>query len=387
MSKSAIISDRVKNLQPSATIALDTEMKRRMSAGEKIINLTAGEPDFDTPPSIKNTIKKALDEGKTKYTDPRGILPLRQALSGFIKNEFGMSYDPNDIVVCAGAKQGLFAIFQALINPGDEILIPIPAWVSYVEQVKLCGGIPVLVSPGPNFDLNFEELERAITKKTKAIIINSPNNPTGKMYDQAQLEKLAEFCKQHDIFIVSDEMYSCFAYSKAHYSIATHSEDAFSRTFFVHGFSKTYAMTGLRLGYIAGPKTFMKAIADFQSQCIGNPSSITQEGGIIALQEKDAVKQMVAEFKRRRDTVESMFREIPELTLAPIDGAFYAFFNVTKLDQSSVQFCQKLLEKTLVGVVPGVAFSAEGWVRLSFSKSVEILQEALGKIKEFVKNY
>lgn len=381
------LSARAKSLQPSPTISLDTAVKQKIASGQDIINLTAGEPDTDTPVGITDAIKKALHEGKTKYVAPQGIEPLRKALSGHIAKTLGITYSPNDIVVTAGAKQGLFTLFEVIVNPGDEVLIPTPSWVSYEEQVRQWGGTPVFVKPGKDFDLDFDGLRKAVTAHTKAIIVNSPNNPTGKMYSREQFVELASFAQKNNIFVVSDEMYSPFAFGEKHVSVPSLSDDARARTFLVHGFSKANAMTGLRLGYVAGPQPFMKAMADAQSQCIGNAGSATQYGGIQALKEQQALDTMVNEFRERRNFVTERLGNIPGITLAPMDGAFYAFIRVHEIEPNSTKFCEKLLEEERVALVPGIAFHAEGWVRMSYAKSMETLKEALDRFEKFVREY
>lgn len=389
------LSARAQSLQPSPTLALDAKAKRlikdEQAKGipemEGTINLTAGEPDTNTPIGITNAIKNSLDKGQTKYVAAQGIIELRTALSEHIARTLGVTYSPNDIVVTAGAKQGLFTLAQVMIDPGDEVLIPTPSWVSYEEQVKQWGGAPVFVPPEKDFDLDFDGLRGAITKRTKAIIVNSPNNPTGKMYNRGQLVELASFAQKNNIFIVSDEMYSPFAFGQEHVSVPSLSDDARARTFLVHGFSKANAMTGLRLGYVAGPQPFMQAMADAQSQCIGNANSATQYGGVQALKEQQSLDTMVGEFRERRNFVTERLKNIPGITLAPPDGAFYAFIDVHQVEPDSTKFCDRLLDEEKVALVPGVAFHAEGWVRMSYAKSMETLKEALDRFERFVKNY
>lgn len=381
------LSIRAISLQPSPTLTLDAKAKALQASGIEILNLTAGEPDTEMPQKARDAIVQALREGKTKYVAAQGVLDLRKALSNHIAKTLGVSYQPNDIVVTAGAKPGLFALFEILINPGDQVLIPTPCWVSYEEQVKQWGGKPVFVRSTQSMDLDFKALQQAITGRTIAIVINSPNNPTGRMYDRTQLEKLAAFAAEHDIYIVSDEIYSPFAFARKHISIPSLSEDAKKRTFLVHGFSKAYAMTGLRLGYIAGPQPFMEKMAEVQSQCFGNASSIIQYGGIQALQENKEVEAMVIEFRKRRDFVTEKIQAMKNVALAPTDGAFYAFIDISRAEPNSNRFCERLLDEQKVALVPGAAFHAEAWVRLSYAKSIDTLKEALSRLERFINDY
>lgn len=381
------LSTRAVSLQPSPTLTLDAKAKALQASGIEILNLTAGEPDTEMPQKTQDAIVQALREGKTKYVAAQGILDLRKALSEHTIKTLDVSYQPNDIVVTAGAKPGLFALFEILVNPGDQVLIPTPCWVSYEEQVRQWGGEPVFARSAQSMDLDFKALRQAVTGKTIAIIINSPNNPTGRMYDRSQLEELAAFAAEHDIYIVSDEIYSPFAFARKHISVPSLSEDALKRTFLVHGFSKAYAMTGLRLGYVAGPQPFMEKMAEVQSQCFGNASSIIQYGGIQALQENEKVEAMVAEFKKRRDFVTEKIKTMKNVALAPTDGAFYAFIDISRVEPDSSRFCERLLDEQKVALVPGAAFHAEGWVRLSYAKSMETLKEALNRLERFINDY
>ena len=387
------LSERVSTLTPSSTLAITAKAKALREQGHDVIGLGAGEPDFNTPEHIIEAAYQAMREGQTKYTPAAGIAELRQAICRKLKQDNDLDYTPEQVVVCAGAKHALYNIFQVIVNPGDEVIIPAPYWVSYPEQVKLAGGQPVIIEGRENnaFKITPEQLEQAITPKTKAVIINSPSNPTGSLYTKKELEKIAQVCLQHDLFVVSDEIYEKLIYGAvAHVSIASLSADIFERTFVVNGMSKPYAMTGWRMGYVAGPSKYMKAMSGLVSHSTSNPTSFAQYGAMAALEgTQEPLARMRQEFQQRRDTVLPLLRELPGVTCVEPQGAFYLFPNVkAAVEQSPYDntddWAKALLDEAKVALVPGTGFGAPDNVRISYATSLEALQEAIRRIAQFL---
>ena len=387
------LSERVSTLTPSSTLAITAKAKALREQGHDVIGLGAGEPDFNTPEHIIEAAYQAMREGHTKYTPAAGIAELRQAICRKLKQDNDLDYTPEQVVVCAGAKHALYNIFQVIVNPGDEVIIPAPYWVSYPEQVKLAGGQPVIIEGRENnaFKITPEQLEQAITPKTKAVIINSPSNPTGSLYTKKELEKIAQVCLQHDLFVVSDEIYEKLIYGAvAHVSIASLSADIIERTFVVNGMSKPYAMTGWRMGYVAGPSKYMKAMSGLVSHSTSNPTSFAQYGALAALEgTQEPLARMRQEFQQRRDTVLPLLRELPGVTCVEPQGAFYLFPNVkAAVEQSPYDntddWAKALLDEAKVALVPGTGFGAPDNVRISYATSLEALQEAIRRIAQFL---
>lgn len=390
------LSDRVKNLTPSSTLAISAMAAELKKQGHDIIGLGVGEPDFNTPDYIIAAAKQAMDEGKTKYTASGGIPELKQAIAKKLKVDNDLSYSTNEIIVTSGAKHGLYALFQVLLNHDDEVIVPAPYWVSYPEQIKLAGGKPVIIETAEEneFKLSPEQLEAAITKKTKAIVINSPSNPTGMMYDREELANLGEVCLKHDILIISDEIYEKLIYTNDHHiSIAQISEALKAKTIVINGVSKTYAMTGWRIGYAAGPEQVIKAMTSHASQSTSNPMSIAQYAAIAAYEtESNSVVEMNQIFANRLELFYGLIKDIPGITCIKPKGAFYLFPNVkeaaTKGGFATVDdWVSALLEEEKVAIVPGSGFGAPNNVRLSYAASEELLIEAAKRIKRFVENH
>ena len=385
-------SDRVLRVKPSQTLAITakaTEMRKR---GIDIIGFGAGEPDFDTPDFVKEAAIKALKEGKTKYTPSAGIPELREGIAKRLKEKNGIEYKPSEVIVTPGAKMGLYEIFAVILNPGDEVIVPAPYWVSYTEQIKLCDGKPVIVETTEenSFVLTADLVESGITEKTKAVVINTPSNPTGAVIPRTELEKIAEICLKNNILIISDECYEEFCYDEEHVSIASLSKEIRDITFTVNAFSKAYSMTGWRLGWVAAPEDYIKKLTIIQSQTTSNPTSFAQYGGLAALEDKGKFPSMMKEeFKKRRDYVVNEFLSIEGITCPIPKGAFYVFPNMSayiKGDiKNDIDLTAYLLEEAKVAVVPGSAFGKEGYIRLSYATSIENIKEGMKRIKEALK--
>lgn len=390
------LSKRVGNIQASVTLAITAKAGQLKAEGKDVVGFGAGEPDFNTPENIIEAAYKAMKDGKTKYTPSSGIVPLKEAIAKKLKEDNNLTYTNKQIIVSTGAKQCLADAFEAILNPGDEVLIAVPYWVSYPELVKISQGVPVFVetSKEVNYKLTVEALEAKTTDKTKAIIINSPNNPTGTIYSKEELEKIAEFAKKHDLLIISDEMYEKLIYGEyKHESIAACSEDAYNRTITINGVSKAYAMTGWRIGYAAGPENIIKMMTNLQSHTTSNPSSISQYAALEAINgDQSFVKEMNSEFAFRRDLTVRLIEEAGLTCIKP-DGAFYVMMDIsplfgktfkgTKID-SSMTFTDALLGDKLVAVVPGEAFGLKDYVRISYATSRERIETGLKRIKEFI---
>jgi aspartate aminotransferase len=387
-----MLSDRIKQLEPSPTLALDARVKLLEKQGEKIINLGLGEPDFATPKIIADAGITAIENGFTHYTPVAGIPELKNAIVGQLQSENGINYLAEEIVVGVGSKAILYNIFQVLCNPGDEVILATPTWSTYLEQIKLAGAKSKQVELSPPFKLTAKEIEKKITKKTKVILLNSPCNPTGAIIERSELEKIAALAVKHDLFVVSDEIYDQLRYTKAPYiSIASLGEAIKSRTITVNGFSKTYAMTGWRIGFAAGPKEIISALAAFQSQTTSNTSSIAQKAGVAALKEgKKSASEMRTEFAARREFLIREFEKIKQLEFTAPEGAFYFFVSIKKLLSekypTSTDWCAGLLDQEKIAVVPGEAFEAPGYFRLSFAASLSDLQKGADGIARFIES-
>lgn len=386
-------SDRVLRVKPSQTLAITAKAAQMRKQGIDIIGFGAGEPDFDTPDFVKDAAIKALKEGKTKYTPAAGIPELREGIARRLKEKNNIDYKPSEVIVTPGAKMGLYEIFAVLLNPGDEVIIPAPYWVSYTEQVKLCDGEPVIVelSEENDFVLTADLVKSAITEKTKALVLNTPSNPTGAVIPKEELEKIADVCLKNKIMIISDECYEEFCYEGEHVSIASLSPEVREITFTVNAFSKSYSMTGWRLGWVAAPEEYIKKITIVQSQTISNPTSFAQYGAVAALEDKGKFPAMMKEeFRKRRDYIVNEFLSIEGITCSVPKGAFYVFPNISaylKGDiKNDIDLSSYLLEEAKVAVVPGSAFGKEGYIRLSYATSMENIKEGMRRIKDALKN-
>ncbi|SFJ69281.1 pyridoxal phosphate-dependent aminotransferase [Thermoflavimicrobium dichotomicum] len=391
------LSKRVQQLSPSPTLAITATAKALKQQGQDVIGLGAGEPDFNTPEHILQAAKEAMDQGHTKYTASGGIPELKEAIIQKLKRDNQLEYQSNQITVAVGAKHALYNLFQAILDPGDEVIIPAPYWVSYIEQVKLAGGVPVIVNGKEenSFKITPEQLKEAISDRTKAVLINSPSNPTGMLYDKEELKALGQIAVDHDLFIVSDEIYEHLIYDEGiqHVSIASLGPEFYKRTIIINGVSKTYSMTGWRIGFAAGAPEIIKAMTDLASHSTSNPTSIAQYAAIAALNgSHEPVEEMKKAFKERRDYVVKRLNAIPGFKCLKPAGAFYAFVNIREaLDQSGKyqtpdEWAKALLEKELVAVVPGSGFGSNDHIRISYATSMEQLERALDRIERFVKS-
>lgn len=382
------LSKRIKEIEPSATLAISAQAKRMKAQGIVVVDFGAGEPDFETPSYIKEAGKASIDEGFTKYTPASGIWELKEAISEKLKKDNGLSYLPSEICISCGAKHALYNTFQVLCQEGDEVIVPSPYWVSYPEMVKLSGAKPVLVRTAPknDFKLSAKLLESSITDRTKAIVLNSPSNPTGSVYSKDELEEVRAVATSHGIWVISDEVYEKIIYDGAnHISIASLGDNIFRKTVVINGVSKTYSMTGWRIGYLASAKPIASAVGILQSHSTSNPASISQKAALIALKGGDAsFKEMVGEFAKRRDYMMGRVAEIKGITPNKPRGAFYLFCDISKLGMDSVSFVKSLLEEEKVAVVPGISFGWDTHIRLSFATSMEAIKEGMDRIEKFV---
>ncbi len=381
------ISPRVDQIPLSRTLALDARAKELAAEGRDIVNLTAGEPDFDSPAVVRDAAKACVDGARVRYTPAPGRLALRQAVAGYLTRTRGVPFEAAQITVCHSGKHALSGALLALSDEGDDVLILEPAWVSYVEQVRFAGAAPVGVPPRADMGPDFDALEAAVTSKSVGLMINSPNNPSGYVYTRDELARLADFAQRHDLWILADEIYGRLTYELEPYgSPVTCSEDARARTVIVDGASKTYAMTGYRIGFVAGPPEVANAVARLHSQLTGAPNAISQEAYEAALlAEPEEVESMVAAFRARRDHILARLAKIG-LRTPHADGAFYAFPDVRDVYPSgdSDRFCEELLEAEGLAIVPGSAFGVDGHVRLSYACSMEMLDDGLDRLGRFV---
>lgn len=391
------ISKRCSDITASVTLQIDAAAKELRAQGKDVVGLGAGEPDCNTPENIICAAKAALDSGKTRYTPASGTLALRQAICDKLLRDNGLDYTPAQIVVSNGAKHSLYNTFFAILDPGDEVLIPAPCWVSYPEQVRMCGGKPVFVmaSPQADFKPTIDEWKAALTPKTKAIILNSPNNPNGCVYNRQELTDLAQFAVENDLYVVSDEIYEYLIYDgEKHISIASLGEEIKKRTIVINGVSKAYAMTGWRIGYTACEPALAKAMGNFQSHATSNPNSVAQEASVAALNGgMDTIRQMNSVFDQRRTHLCGLINRIDGLSCRTPKGAFYVMMDISGILGKSyhgekitcpMDFARLLLEKSLVALVPGEAFMADTYCRISYATSTEQLEKAMGRIADFV---
>jgi len=385
-----MLSDRIQTLSSSLTIAISSLARDLKAQGKDILSFSAGEPDFETPRAIKDEAIKAINDGFTQYTAVPGIPELLEAVATKLKRDNGLEYAPSDIIVSNGAKQSLFNLFQATLNPEDEVIIPAPYWVTYPELVKYASAVPVIIETSEirNFKITAEELKAAISPKTKMLILTSPSNPTGSVYSKEELEALAEVLEGTDIIVASDEMYEKLVYGIDFVAAASISEDMYQRTVIINGLSKSVAMTGWRFGYLATPnKELIAAMNKLQSQSTSNINSITQKAAIPALLGKvdDDIETMRRAFEGRADEAVKLFNEIDGLSVLKPQGAFYLFVNIKDVSNNSIEFCKELLQATGVAVVPGIGFGSEGYFRFSFATDMTTIREGIRRIEKFVK--
>ena len=392
------LSRKAQAIEPSLTLAITAKAKEMKENGIDVISFSAGEPDFNTPKNIINAAIKAMEDGNTKYTSVNGILQLREAICKKFKDDNGLEYNPSQIVVSTGAKQSLANTFLAILNPGDEVIVSTPYWVSYPELIKLADGKPVFVEGDEksNYKFTKENLEKAVTAKTKAIVLNTPNNPTGTIYNKEELEVIADFAKKYNIIIISDEMYEKLIYdNENHISIASLSKDAYERTIVINGLSKSYAMTGWRIGYCAASEKIAKLMISIQSHVTSNVCSITQYAALEALSgPQDEITKMINEFEKRRNYMINRIESIDNLSIVKPKGAFYIMINIEnclgkeingKILNDSMEFCASLLENEKLAVIPGKAFGLNNYIRVSYATSMEAIKEGLNRIESFIK--
>ncbi len=392
------ISERVSSISPSSTLAIDAKAKAMKAAGVDIVGFGAGEPDFDTPQYIKDAAIQAILDGKTKYTPAAGTMELRQAICKKFKEENGLDYEPAQIVVSNGAKHSLVNTFEAICDPGDEVIIPAPYWVSYPEMVKIAHGVPVFLPTTEEnlFKFTAADLDALVGPKTRAIVINSPSNPTGMVYTEEELRQIAEIAVKHDLYVISDEIYEHLIYEGKHVSIAALGEEIKERTIVVNGVSKTYAMTGWRIGYTASNAALAKVMANLQSHATSNPNSIAQAAALAALGGgQEEIAAMKKAFQERRDYMVNRINQIDGVSCLMPHGAFYVLMNIHalkgktlggRLIQTSDDLCDVLLEKAKLALVPCSGFGADDYVRWSYATSMETIQAGLDRLEAFLKD-
>ena len=381
------ISQGAASLSPSLTLAIDAKAKAMKAAGEDVVGFGAGEPDFDTPQHIKDAAAKALAAGFTKYTPSSGIPELREAIAEKFKRENGLSYKPSQVIVSCGGKHSCYNVILATCGAGDEVVIPAPYWLSYPEMAKLAGAKPVILqtTDKTEFKVTPAQLRNAITPNTRLFILNSPSNPTGSVYSPEEIKALGDVCVEKNVLIMSDEIYEHLLYDGAkHKSVASFSAEHLERTIIVHGFAKAWSMTGWRLGFLAAPEPIAKAIDAVQSHSTSNPCSFAQKGGVAALTgPQDHLVQWLAEFDKRRRFAHTKLNSIPGISCVNAKGAFYLFPNISGTGLKSSEFCAKLLETEKVAAVPGIAFGADDYIRLSYATSMANIEKGLNRIERF----
>jgi len=382
------IARRAAALSPSLTLAIDSKAKQMKAEGLDVVGFAAGEPDFDTPQHIKDAAAKALAEGFTKYTPSSGIPELRQAIADKFQRENGLTYKPSQIIVSCGGKHSCYNVILATCQEGDEVIIPAPYWLSYPEMVKLAGATPVILptTDQTEFKVTPDQLRAALTPRSRLFILNSPSNPTGTVYTPEEIRVLGDICVEHGVLIMSDEIYEHLVYDGAvHRGVATFSPRHQEHTIIVHGFAKAWSMTGWRLGFLAAPEPIAKAIDAVQSHSTSNPTSFAQKGGVAALNGSQAhLPGWLAEYSRRRSYAWQALNAMPGITCANARGAFYLFPNISRTGLKSAEFCSRLLEQHQVAAVPGIAFGADDYIRLSYATSLANIEKGLGRMAKFV---
>jgi len=382
------LAERLKKINPSSTLAITSKAKKLKSEGKDIVNFAAGEPDFDTPDFIKEAAIAAIKSGFTKYTPTTGIPELKKLIADKFQRDNSLNYNPDQIVVSCGAKHSIFNALLVLVNRGDDVLIPSPYWVSYPEMVNLCEGIPRFIKTEAenNFKITIKDLERNISPRTKLLILNSPGNPTGCVYTLEELKEIAKVLSRKKIFVISDEIYEKLIYDNLkHISIASLGQDIYNLTITVNGLSKSYSMTGWRIGYLGGPLDIVDAISKLQDHSTSNPASISQKAAVAALSAADDFSQNICqEFKKRRDYVISRLKKIKKLSFVVPQGAFYIFCDISQTKMDSSALADRLLDEALVSLIPGEGFGRDDYVRLSFATSMEQLEKGMNRIEDWL---
>lgn len=384
------LAARVGQVTPSITLAIAAKAKAMKAEGIDVCSFSAGEPDFDTPDHIKEAAKQALDAGKTKYGPAAGEPKLREAIARKLKQDNGLDYAAENVIVTNGGKHSLFNLMLALLNPGDEVIIPAPYWLSYPEMVRLADGVPVIVPTDVQSDYKItpDQLRNACTPNTRLFVLNSPSNPTGVVYTPSEIRALAEVVVEKDILVVSDEIYEKILYDGTeHLSIGAVGKEVFDRTIISNGFAKAYSMTGWRIGYLAGPINLIKTAITIQSHSTSNVCTFAQYGAIAALESsQDCVEKMRQAFAERRKVMLEMLNAIPGLECPTPNGAFYLFPNIQKTGMTSMEFCNAFLEEKQVATIPGIAFGADDCIRLSYATDMATIEKGMSRLQAFVKS-
>ncbi len=379
------LAKRTKKINPSSTLAITAKAKKLKSEGRDIVNFAAGEPDFDTPDFIKDAAITAIKTGFTKYTPTTGIPELKRIIADKLKKDNSLEYDSSQIVVSCGAKHSIFNALFVLVNKGDEVLIPLPYWVSYPEMVNLCEGKPCFIEtlPQNDFKITIKDLEKYINSKTKAIILNSPSNPTGCVYTEDELRQISEICIAKKIFVISDEIYEKIMFDNLkHVSIASFNKDIYNLTITVNGLSKSYSMTGWRIGYFAGPADIVDAVSKLQDHSTSNPVSISQKAAVAALSAPDDFSKLMSnEFQKRRDYTIERLDKIRRISFVKPKGAFYIFCDISKFGLDSTTFANRLLEEAYVSLIPGIGFGRDDYVRISFATALTQIEKGMDRIE------
>ncbi|MDD5431912.1 MAG: pyridoxal phosphate-dependent aminotransferase [Candidatus Omnitrophica bacterium] len=380
---------RLKKINPSLTLAITSKAKKLKAEGKDIVTLAAGEPDFDTPDFIKNAAIEAIKSGFTKYTPTTGTPELKKLISEKFKKDNSLEYAPNQIIVSCGAKHSIFNALFVLVDRGDEVIIPSPYWVSYPEMVNLCEGEPVFIKtlPENNFKITTAELKKAITKKTKVLILNSPSNPTGCVYEKNELEEIAQICVDNKIYVISDEIYEKIIFDNLkHFSIGSLNKSIYDLTITVNGLSKSYSMTGWRIGYLGAPKEIADAISNLQDHSTSNPNSIAQKAAVAALSAPDEFsKSLCIEFEKRRNYIISRLKKMDKISYVVPQGAFYIFCGIERTKLDSMTFANRMLDEKFVSIIPGIGFGLNNYVRISFANSIEQLTIAMDRLETWLK--
>ncbi|MDP3142816.1 MAG: pyridoxal phosphate-dependent aminotransferase [Candidatus Omnitrophota bacterium] len=383
------LASRIRDVAGSSTLAITAKAKKLRQEGFDVVSFSAGEPDFDTPEFIKESAINAIRLGFTKYTPSTGIPELKQAISLKFQKDNGLSYSPSQIIVSCGAKHSLYNVIQVLVDRGEEVILPSPYWVSYIEMIRLAEGKPVILKtlPPDNFKINIKNLERAINSRSKLLILNSPSNPTGCVYTKDELLQIAQVCVKHKIFVLSDEIYEKLIYDgQEHISIGSLNEEIYKLTITVNGVSKTFSMTGWRIGYLGGPVEIAQAIANLQDHSTSNPTSISQKAALTALEApSEWTDKLRDEFSKRRNCLLECLGKIPGLSYIKPQGAFYVFCNIGKTGLRSDEFAKRLLDEEKVALIPGSGFGADDFVRLSFCMNNEAIIKGCTRIEKWVK--
>lgn len=390
------ISEKAKSISPSPTLAIDSKFKQMKKQGVPVVGFGAGEPDFDTPDYIKESGIKAIQENHTKYTPASGTVELKQAICHKVKRDTGIEYSNDNVIICNGGKHALTNVFMAILNPGDEVVIPAPFWVSYPEMVKMSDGVPVYLDTTEENDFKFkvEDLAKVVTDKTRALVLNTPSNPTGMVYTKDELQAIADFAVKHEIYVVFDEIYEKLIYEGEHVNIATLGDDIKKLTIIVNGMAKTYAMTGWRIGYAVAEAPIIKAMSNIQSHATSNPNSIAQFASAEALWgDQSFIDDMKKAYVERRDYMVERINSIEGISCIKPNGAFYIFMNVKdqlgkvhygKVINTANELCEDILERALVAMVPSEGFGIDGYVRLSYATSMEVIKTGLDRIEEYL---